>query len=313
MSDPMAQLAIFVKTYRPDRHLVRRMLASINAHNVDAIPVVAAVPDAELTHLREFFDSGELILVGDSVTGAPVVTEKINQFSTGYIHQQMVKLSVHRLGIADNYLVLDSDAYFIRDFRRSDFLDASGVGLSVLTEDKDQFADPGYARFADVRREKIDSIADRFLLPGSARATCHNNTVLQSFVLRKLETWREAEGLSLIDLMKISPLEFSWYNFFLRTHYPERLIQVDPFIRMIHTRSEYRALIRQGFSTTSLARSYVGICINSGWAGRNQTSLTRRLDSGSRFARGRVRLDQETYELERRIENFLNYWIRRRG
>ena len=36
--------------------------------------------------------------------------------SAGYINQEIVKLCFWETGLADNYLCLDSDAEFVRDF-----------------------------------------------------------------------------------------------------------------------------------------------------------------------------------------------------
>ena len=67
-------------------------------------------------------------------------------------------------------------------------------------------------------------------------------------------------------------------------HCPERLVRIEPFIKMMHTRSEYRRLVAAGFSHESLRRSYLGVCLNSGWAGTRQGRYVSRLERGSRAA-----------------------------
>lgn len=295
------ELAIFVKTYAPDLGLVERLVASAERHNRERIPVVVAVPD----HEAEVFDSLKrrpgVEVVAESSLGAPVVTDKIGGFSVGYIQQQVVKLSVHRLGIARNYFLLDSDSMFIRPFGTSDFLDGEGRPLTVLVQDKDQAVTPGYERFGAIRDPMVTRIADYLGLPAQPRATSHNNTVVSSRVLESFERWHEAIGLSLVDLMEIAPLEYSWYNFYLQRHHPELVVAVEPLVRMIHTRGEFRALVAQGVTLDSLARSYLGVCINSGWAGRDQRRVLAKLDRGSRAARARVRVDAARYALHQQV------------
>jgi hypothetical protein len=293
----MKEIALFIKSYRRDLVLVHRLLDSISRHNRDRISVFISVPaDDELAfrHLaREFADVSVLT---DDYFGIPRVDGKIWNFGPGYITQQLVKLNVHRISEARNYLVLDSDTYFIRDFGTNDFVAPNGIGLTVLEEGKDLKADPAYTSFAESRSTKINLIADHFNVPNLSRTTSHNNTILQDSVLHEFHDWCRSEGLSLLDLMTIAPVEFTWYNFFLVTQFPERLVRIDPFIKMIHTRSEYRRLIAAGFSHESLRRSYLGVCINSGWAGARQGHLVSRLERGSRTAGLVAKSDRLRYD-----------------
>jgi len=298
----MIELAIFVKTYRPDAHLVGRLLSSTRRFNVDGIPILLAVPNDDVAFFSTISDYDLVRVVPESAFGAPVLTEKVNNFAPGYIQQQMIKLSAHRLGAAEHYLTLDSDSFFIRDFSHADFLDVSGRCFSVLTEDKDQFADPSYAPFAGLRGQMVNAIADYFSIPPHPRATCHNNTILSADVLASLEQWRSEKGLSLLNLMEIAPLEYSWYNFYLQRYHPERVIPIEPLLRMFHTRTEFRSLRAQGMTVATLSRSYIGICINSGWAGRDQNRLVRKLARSSARARARISRDQFRYNLHNRFE-----------
>jgi len=301
----MLDLAIFLKSYAPDAHLVARQIASVEEHNADGVAYLLAVPDDEVSYFSGLSSYAKLTVVPESRLEMPAVTEKVRDFGIGYIEQQIAKLSVHKLGVARNYLVLDSDAYFIRRFTHDDFLDGAGRGFTVLTEDKDQYADPGYARFADVRMAKVNAIADYLELPARPRRTCHNNTVFSSDALHAFDDWRHEAGLSLVDLMNIAPMEFSWYNFYLQRYHPELIVPVDPLFRMVHTRSEFRTLIQQGMTVAALRRSYVGLCINSGWAGRTQDRLVEKLERGSRWARGRVLADRAIYRAHLEYDNLL--------
>ncbi len=197
--------------------------------------------------------------------------------------------------------MLDSDTYFIRDFGAKDFVSPSGIGFAVATADNYLYADPAYAPFKAGRQERIDLIGQRLGIAPHERATCHNNAVFQEEVLARLHDWRRAEGLSLLDLMTIAPLEFTWYQFFLAKHCPERLVRVEPFIKMLHTRSEYRRLVRAGFTHQTLRSSYMGVCINSGWCGVNQGRYVERLDRGSVVARVTIRADEMRRTLPREL------------
>jgi hypothetical protein len=301
----MKDIALFVKSHRPDLVLVHRLLDSISRHNRDRIGVFISVPAGDVAAFqdlsRRFTD---VLVLADDHFGIPRMDREIWGFAPGYITQQLVKLSVQRLAEARNYVILDSDTYFIRDFAAEDFTAPDGTGLTVLAGDKDLAADPAYAPFARARAMKIGLIADRLGVPALSRATCHNSTVFQDSVLRDFHDWCRSEGLSLLDLMTIAPVEFTWYNLFLVRHCPERLVRIEPFIKMMHTRSEYRRLVAAGFSHESLRRSYLGVCLNSGWAGPRQGRYVSRLERGSLAAALVVKGDRVRYDAAREFRLF---------
>jgi hypothetical protein len=308
----MKDIVFFVKSHRPDLVLVRRLLDSISKHNRDRIGTFISVPADDVPVFQDLANQfTDVSVLADDHFGVPRVDGMIWSFAPGYITQQLVKLSVQCLSEAQNYAILDSDTYFIRDFEEKDFVAPDGTGFTVHAEDNDLLADPAYASFAARRTIKIDLIADRLDVPTRSRSTCHNNTVFQDSVLQEFHAWHHSEGLSLLDLMVIAPLEFTWYNFFLARHCPERLIKVEPFIRMMHTRSEYRRLVAAGFSHDSLRRSYLGVCLNSGWAGTRQDHLVSRLDRGSRAAGLMVRSDRVRYDTAREFKLFRDAQLRR--
>jgi Family of unknown function (DUF6492) len=289
----MKDVAIFVKSHRPDLVLVHRLLDSISRHNLDRIGVFISVPADDVVVFRDISRRfTDVSVLEDDHFGIPGIDRKIWGYPPGYITQQLIKLSVQRLSEARNYVILDSDTYFIRDFVTEDFTAPDGTGLTVLTGDKELVADPAWDLFAEVRAKKINLIADRLGVPALSRATCHNSAVFQDSVLHDFHDWCRSESLSLLDLITIAPVEFTWYNFFLVKHCPERLVRIEPFIKMMHTRSEYRRLVAAGFSHESLRRSYLGVCINSNWAGTRQGRYVSRLERGSRAAALLVKSDR---------------------
>jgi len=301
----MKDIAFFIKSHRPDLILVQRLLDSISKHNRDQIRVFISVPGDDVLAFQDLSQRfTDVSVLSDDHFGIPRVDRKIWGFAPGYITQQLVKLSVQHLSEAWNYLILDSDTYFIRDFETKDFIAPDGTGLTAFAEDGDLVADPAYIPFAERRAMKIGLIADRLGVPALSRTTCHNNTVFQDSVLHNFHDWCRSEGLSLLDLMAIAPVEFTWYNFFLVKHCPERLVRTEPFIRMVHTRSEYRRLVAAGFSHESFRRSYLGVCLNSGWAGTRQGRLVSRLERGSRAAGLVVKSDRVRYDAAREFKLF---------
>ena len=303
----MKDVAIFVKSHGPDLPLVHRLLDSMSRHNRDRISAFISVPVGDVGAFQDLSRRfNDVSVLADDHFGIPTIDRKIWGFAPGYISQQLVKLSVQRLSEARNYVMLDSDIYFIRDFTTKDFIAPDGTGLTVLAEDKDLAADPAWAPFAEARAKKIDLIADRLGAPTVSPASCFNNAIFQDSVLHDFHDWCRSESLSLLDLMAIAPVEFTWYNLFLVKHCPERLVKIEPFIRIFHTRNEYRRLVAAGFKHESLRRSYLGVCINSNWAGTRQGRYVSRLERGSRAAALMVKSDRARYDAAREFRLFLD-------
>jgi hypothetical protein len=252
-----------------------------------------SMPVGDLLPFRD--PSGRFIDVSvpaDDHFGILRIDRKSRGFAPGHITRQLVELSVQYPSEARNHLILDSDTYFRGHFVTKGFIDSDGIGLTVLAEDKDLLADPGYASFAEIRAKKINLIADRLGAPTLSRDTCLNNAVFQDSVRHDFRDWCCSESLCLVDLITIAPVEFNWYSLFLVKHGPKRLVRIEPFLRMMHTRCEYRRLAAVGFSHESLRTSSLGVCLNSGWASTRQGHFLSRLDRGSWAATLAVRGDR---------------------
>mgnify|MGYP006269129983 CR=1 FL=1 len=270
-SQTVYDLAIFIKSYAPDFANVQRLLTSIATNNRDDIPIYICVPDSDVEKSKTF---ANVTIVPESFFDVELPTERIHGRTLGYLRQQIIKLSVHQLQVAKNYIILDSDAYIIRPFHKADFLHSSGACYTVLVEDLDQFASPWYRAYADRRRQALQQIANRIGYKGTRLKTCHGNVTFSADVLESFAQWCLDEKLTSSDLMEIGPYEFSWYNFYIQTKFPEQVFAIEPFIRYVHVKNEYRSFRYQGITIEELARSYVGICLNSNWTrGRDNKYL----------------------------------------
>ena len=162
----MKDVAIFVKSYAPDLPLVHRLLDSTSKHNRDRISVFISVPADDVVAFqnlsRRFAD---VSVLPDDHFGIQTPDQNMWGMAPGYILQQVIKLNVQTLAEARNYLILDSDTYFIRDFETKDFIAPDGTGLTVFAEDKDLVADPAWSTFAEFRAKRLDLVGDRLGVP----------------------------------------------------------------------------------------------------------------------------------------------------
>lgn len=281
-------ISIFIKSYSGDFVSLERLLRSLETHNAEELPVTLCVPGSETALARRRFGTGYTTLIADEELYTGPLPTKWGGFTQGYLSQQLVKLSVHKLGLSDWYWVVDSDVVFIRDFVSDHLRARQGIFRTFCSEDRDLLVAPWYRTYADPRWALQRVIADRVGLPGDIRSA-HGNLVVSATVLAQLDLWAGSKMSGLSSLLELAPYEFGWYVLFLQRFYPEMFSAADPLIRTIHTQSEYRSLRYQGVTLGDLRRGYVGVCLNSNWAGGGLRNLER-LHSRSWLAAARLRL-----------------------
>ena len=150
-----------------------------------------------------------------------------------------------------------------------------GYPYSVLIEDRDLQCDPEYfsAQWQN-RSESLAKIQEFLELESNLiLQTCHNCQILSTPILAKMQVEiLDRKGLTYIDLLTISPYEFSWYNYFLQG-LNIKIYTREPFFKMY---GSPRQLIRDrvvGLTLEDLARGYLGIIINSNLGKNRQTPL----------------------------------------
>ncbi|SFC52123.1 DUF6492 family protein [Flavobacterium phragmitis] len=125
----MYKLILFIKTYEPDFKTVYKLLDSIDKFNQDNIPVIISVNDDHFDFLKpDCFEKYKVYR--DSEIFQTTVTE-------GWRYQQIIKCNVYRLNICENYVAIDSDSVFIRDFYISDFMFDENTPYTIMQESKD--------------------------------------------------------------------------------------------------------------------------------------------------------------------------------
>jgi Family of unknown function (DUF6492) len=256
------KLAIAIVTFRRDIDAFVSLLESIQKHNAENVPVVAICPELDIRVFRQI--SSQVIFVPENA----IITEHVSVrgFRAGYISQQRIKLNLFRLGLADNYLVVDSDSRFIRDFTYDDFFNEQGDLYSILTQDKELQADPHYQAYSDSRMIEISKIYNRFDVQDRRRLQVQMNPLLSSRVLELL-VCEELPKLGLTDILalKISPFEYSWYTVCLIKSSIIPIIPIEPLFYTFHTRGQFISALSRGLDEVLLSKSFLGVIYNSNW------------------------------------------------
>lgn len=264
----MEPLAVLVKSYAGDIDIARRLFESISRFNVDKLPVFVVVPRSDRQDFTPLLPANAVTLEEESF-GEHLVAEGFAGMSSGYVNQQIVKLAFWESGLAENYLCIDSDVEFIREFRRSDFMAEDGYPYSVLHQDKELLAEPRYFHDQWQSREAaVTAIAQEVGFTGPWPApTCHANTVFNADVLASFKRNLLApRGWSYESALRVAPYEFSWYNLWLQVCDAIPVRPCEPWVRMFHHEDQHLAFLSSGASMDDLRRAYLGVSIQSNFS-----------------------------------------------
>lgn len=259
-------IAIYCKSYRNDLPRVKVLLDSVNRNNADHIPFFISVPAADATLFQSELGSVGYTLVRDEdITDLPTDVP-------GWIKQQVVKSSFWKLGVCDNYVMIDSDSYFIRPFRVSDFM-YENIPYTVMHEQHDLFSwtcnktkqlgfDPQQS-FAECRRKIMDLFdrADGKIYDFGPSPVIWNAKVWQSLE----ELYLKPSGVTLEQAFTKVPSEFTWYGEWLLATQPIMLLPIEPLFKVFHYQGQYDEMKQQCVTEADLAKVYMGITMQSNW------------------------------------------------
>jgi hypothetical protein len=110
----MNKIVLYTKPYNRDLERVKILIDSIKKHNRDNIPFYISFPKEDELLFKNNIDIDYVKLAFDE--------DIVDTSFQNWYSQQMVKSSFWRLNVCENYVMIDSDSYFIRDFYISDFI-----------------------------------------------------------------------------------------------------------------------------------------------------------------------------------------------
>lgn len=263
----MTELGILVKSYSGDFEYAQRLIASINVHNVDLLPVYVVVPEVDLLQFSQN-NSDHIKILSENLFAEHLVHQDTAGFSPGYINQEIIKLAFWELGVCDNYLCVDSDAQFIRDFGRADFMALPGVPFTFLTEDRELQSEPGY--FVDTWQSRIKSlekIKREIGYQGRWLLTVHGHAVFSAQVLQSFVTdFLQPRGWGYQDALAISPYEPTWYNTWLLHTGVIEIVPREPIVKTFHNSTQHLDYLLREVKTEDIARGYVAVVVNSNYS-----------------------------------------------
>jgi hypothetical protein len=267
----LKDFVLYCKSYSRDFLRLKRLLSSIQKFNVDQIPFYISTPQADRELLIEVLGAEGYVWVADEdiVAANPRANFEKYKAMPGGLSQQVVKSEFWRLQLAQNYLCLDSDSLFIRDFHQADFISADGVPYTVLHQNKELFQMASNRSQDKVERDlrlEAERVKALFGRQGPNFYCAPAPFIWSAKVWESLDIhFLQPKGISLWDLITPQHPETLIYGEALLKYHAIPIIAIEPLFRIYHYDWLYFLMRRLGETEAKVAKHYLGIIYQSAW------------------------------------------------
>lgn len=294
----MNPIVLYCKSYKRDFIRLKGLLASIEKYNVDQIPFYISTPKDQYQELVTVLGTelGYQWVSDESIVATnPRVAIGIEGTRSGGLAQQTIKSEFWRLGFSENYVCLDSDCIFIKEFFISDFMAHDGSPYTVIYQNKDYFQlslNRGQKRVQKELEIEASRVRELFGRKGP-NYYCHCPPFIwSSKVWQSLDDlYLKPKGLTIWDINTLEHPESHLYLEALLSFKAIPLHPIEQLFRIYYYDWHYYLLRRIGETVAKLKRNYLGVIFQSSWDlgldyGQSQKSfLSRTLKKIKRFGR----------------------------
>jgi len=282
----MNDIVLYCKSYRCDLYRAARLADSVRRFNTQNLPFYLSCPASDLELFRNTIGIDGVIFIEDEeiIATNPALDQKLIDELPGVVSQQIVKSEFWRLGFCENYLCLDSDSYFIRNFGKSDFLTPEGVPYTVMNDSMELRLFGALHRYDKIARN-IDAdckaVMNIFGRHGKQYEFGPLPVVWSKRVWSDLaEKFLEPRGMNFFDAMKLFPSEMRWYGEALLKFRSIELWPVETLFRCYHYEHQYIESKKSGETDELLSQIFLGVVKQSAWDkpmeyGYNKSILSR--------------------------------------
>lgn len=294
----MKDLVLYCKSYRRDFLRLKRLLGSIDRYNLDHIPFYISTPQDQYNDLVSVLgtSTGFHWVSDESIIAAnPRVPAGIEKTRSGGLSQQAIKSEFWRLGISGNYVCLDSDCIFTKEFKKSDFLSSDGNPYTVIYQNKEFFQlsiNRGHPQVEANLRGEGDRVKALFSRVGPNYYCPCPPFIWSAKVWQSLDVnYLQPKGLTFWDISTDDHPETLLYLEALLNYRAIPLYPIEQLFRIYYYSWQYYLLRRMGETEDKLSLNYLGVIYQSNWDsgmdfGANTKSLaSRALRRIKRFGR----------------------------
>ena len=294
----MKDLVLYCKSYRRDFLRLKRLLESIQRYNVEQIPFYISTPEDQFEELKNILGStaGYQWISDESIIAAnPRVKLGIEKSRSGSLAQQAIKSEFWRLEISENYVCLDSDCIFIKEFKRDNFIAADGNPYTVIYQNKEFFQlaiDRNHSKIVENLSLEGDRVKALFGRKGPNYYCPCPPFIWSAKVWRSFdEKFLAPQEMTLWDISTPDHPETLLYLEALLNFQAIPLYPIEQLFRIYYYDWQFYLLQRLGESADKLKKNYLGIIYQSNWdssldfGDQNKSALSRINKRFKRFLR----------------------------
>lgn len=265
----MPKISIFCKSYINDLERVVLLVESIRKYNRDSIPLYISVPLQDLDIFKNRIGK-DLIWLSDEdiIKTNPSISLPQYLELPGQLSQQIVKAEFWRINPAENYVCVDSDMRFIRDFSTQDFLSPDGTPYTILHEGKN-LMEYWTARSLHQPLNDFTNTArvmqQRFGRSGPLYNFGPFPVIWNAQVWRQLSDMLSSEYSNILKALIAYPHEASWYGETLLKFQSIKLLPKEPVFKAYLFLEDYERDLHLKINEQLLANFYLGVVYQSNW------------------------------------------------
>lgn len=272
--------SLVLKSYFNDLNRAERLVKSIRAYNRDHIPLYLIVPFEDLSSFQDKLGTEDInFLVDSDILDITMSFSESTEISLPpVIMQQVIKSEFWRLDLAENFLIIDSDSYFIRDFTIKDFMFNEDTPYTIMNEGRHQLdwaARAGNERFIRDYHELRERALGLFGRKGPHFDFAPTPMICSSKVWMVMyEKVAKPAGESFYDQIVRFPCETQWYGEFLLHDQTIPIIPREPLFKVWGFEDQWKEGMSLGETDEVLSRNYLGVIDQSYWS-RSLDALTK--------------------------------------
>ena len=270
----MDKLAIYCKTYLGDFNRVLRLKQSIEKYNNENIPFYISCKEGESKRLESIIGTEGYTFIPD---------EEIYQAKNpmpGWEEQMLIKLHVFGKIEAENILLVDSDAYFIRPFTYADFIAYDSIPYTIIHENVQvseyeaylkggDYSKTGYAKAVRAYREIFGGKSNRIYDYGP-NPHLWNRKVIEDFFKNYLEhnnLQMEQFQFAIKNQFGIHFRETLTYGEYLLAGKSIDIVPCGPLFKVYHWKELHDFEKGLGWiDEEKIKQTYLGIILQSNWS-----------------------------------------------
>lgn len=247
------------------------MIESIRKHNKEKIPLYISVPEDEVDLFKKHIPTSiatvfsELDILKKNMK---IDLDKIYSIRGG-LRQQVIKSEFWRLGISDNYLVIDADCIFLKDFYTADFIVKDEIPYSVIHEGKDVLISTD--RFGP-NKNRQNFLNDRNPIQTAlGRSGITYDYGYAPFLWNK-KVWESFDNhylspnnMSFLDAVLKVGSEFTWYGESLMKYQAIPIFPREELFKHYHYEHQMWLDLAAGYTEQYISKSFLGVVYQSNW------------------------------------------------